>query len=310
MFDYPLLEVLKAIERERSFERTALTLGVSKSYVSQCLRLLEERLGGIVVDRNTITTTQFGNKLCRHLENIQLMEHDFLTENSDYFITDYPDPVTIKVGVFDDSLASWLKGLLPTLSNNRNRYFLDLIITDPQLVKADLSEGRMHCAISTSRDPLPGFANYHLGTHSYRATASPSYISEHFPCGVTPSSISKAPLMQYGHADVRPKTWMKIAFGQNLVSPIHVIPSAQGILKNCLDGKVWAMNSSLLANTHIDDGCLVEIIPELSLQTELHWHVNKFISRTLQELTDAIKLAAHSNMNDLGAKLPSSRAAE
>ena len=52
MMDYRLLEALLAVEREGNFERAAHAIGVTPSAISQRIKLLEERYGGIMVYRN------------------------------------------------------------------------------------------------------------------------------------------------------------------------------------------------------------------------------------------------------------------
>ncbi|WP_176328162.1 LysR family transcriptional regulator, partial [Burkholderia vietnamiensis] len=51
MLDYPLLEALAAVIRHGSFERAARDLNVSPSAVSQRVKLLEERVGSVLVKR-------------------------------------------------------------------------------------------------------------------------------------------------------------------------------------------------------------------------------------------------------------------
>lgn len=292
MFDYPLLEVLLAVERERNFERTALNLGFSKSYISQRLRLLEERLGGVVVCRDTVTTTHFGNTLCRHLENVQLMEQEFLAENTHLFSAVHSQPVTIKVGVCDDSLASWFKTVISTLYSKSNRYFLDLVIRDSATTVQDMIDGRIHCALSSSNSPIPGFDSFYVGEHQYRATASPDFISKYLPHGVTCEALSRAPAMRSAEDETLLQNWMTDVLGAFRTAPVNVLPSVHGILNMCLDGKVWAMTSCLLSRKHLQSGALVELVPSSSLASGLHWHINKFTAHTLHGLTEAVLEAA------------------
>jgi LysR family transcriptional regulator, chromosome initiation inhibitor len=49
MFDYPQLSALAAVVRTGSFERAAQQLHVTPSAVSQRIKLLEERLGTVLV---------------------------------------------------------------------------------------------------------------------------------------------------------------------------------------------------------------------------------------------------------------------
>lgn len=54
MLDYPSLFALAAVVQEGSFERAARTLHVTPSAVSQRIRLLEERLGCVLVVRGQL----------------------------------------------------------------------------------------------------------------------------------------------------------------------------------------------------------------------------------------------------------------
>jgi len=51
MFDYAHLEALLAVEREGTFEGAARFLGITASAVSQRVKLLEERIGAVVINR-------------------------------------------------------------------------------------------------------------------------------------------------------------------------------------------------------------------------------------------------------------------
>lgn len=294
MFDYPLLEVLTAIERERNFERAAVRLGVSKSYVSQRLRLLEERMGYTVICRNTILTTHLGKMLCRHLENVSLLEHEFLSQNKHYFNIEPPGPTTIKVSVGDDSLASWFKSIVGGLSSKKNWYYLDVETKDPATTLDDMTVGRTHCALSISDQPVPGFECHRLGTHSYRATASPAFAKKYFANGVTAHSLSEAPAMHGNGNQSRMSLWLKMALGQDVTPRANEMPSAHGILNACLKGDVWAMNSSLLVDEYLANGEQIELLPGVSLQDDLYWHINTYIADTLSDLTLAIGNASQS----------------
>lgn len=288
MFDYPLLQFLSTIERERNFERAALSLGVSKSYLSQSLRLLEERMGGVVVCRQSVTPTYFGRMLCRHMENVSLLEHRFLTQHKSLFKVESPDPITIKVAIDNDSLSSWIRAITSTLSPSDNQYFLDILTCDASRSKEMMNLGQIHCALSISPEPLEGFDCYPLGTHYYRAVASPKFFKEHFSLEVSKDTLSKTPAMIDRDDTARLSLWIKMATGQAFTPPAHIVPSANAILNNCLDGKVWGISSSLLVDTHIEQGNLVELVPGVAVQYDLYWHNNKHLSNLLGNLIDSI----------------------
>ncbi|POR49152.1 regulatory helix-turn-helix LysR family protein [Paraburkholderia eburnea] len=75
MLDYALLDALAAVVRHGSFERAAGALNVTPSAVSQRVKLLEERVGAVLVKRGQpCVATAAGALLCRHTERVQLLE--------------------------------------------------------------------------------------------------------------------------------------------------------------------------------------------------------------------------------------------
>ncbi len=75
MLDYALLDALAAVVRHGSFDRAANELNVTPSAVSQRVKLLEERVGSVLVKRGQpCVATTSGALLCRHTERVQLLE--------------------------------------------------------------------------------------------------------------------------------------------------------------------------------------------------------------------------------------------
>ena len=73
MLDYALLSALAAVVRTGSFERAAQQLHVTASAVSQRVKLLEERMGVVLVARGSpCTATLAGLRLCQHAEQVAL----------------------------------------------------------------------------------------------------------------------------------------------------------------------------------------------------------------------------------------------
>lgn len=296
MFDYPLLEVLHAVEREGNFERAAQTQGVTKSAISQRLRLLEERIGAVTVDRNTTTTTHFGAMLCRHIENIRLLENNFLLDNAHLFDMEMEAPVTVKVAVSDDSLSSWFMDCVANIHSLQNRYFLDVVIMDTQTTKKDMKNGNTLAALSTSSEALPGFKNYKLGQHFYRAVASPEYLQRYFNYGVTKEALEKAPALRYSELNDQRVDWLEQHLGVKIKTPTYTLPSSNGIVNACLNGTAWGMSSALMVDEHIASGKLVELVPNLTLNEELFWHVSQFVMYTLSIMTNAVLSSTHDKL--------------
>lgn len=75
MLDYALLDALAEVIRHGSFERAAKALNVSPSAVSQRVKLLEERVGSVLVKRGQpCVATTSGALLCRHTERVRMLE--------------------------------------------------------------------------------------------------------------------------------------------------------------------------------------------------------------------------------------------
>ena len=66
-----------AVVREGSFERAARALSITPSALSQRVKLLEERLGAVLIVRGKPPrATAVGARLCRHAEQVALLERE------------------------------------------------------------------------------------------------------------------------------------------------------------------------------------------------------------------------------------------
>jgi LysR family transcriptional regulator, chromosome initiation inhibitor len=78
MLDYPAVRAVGMVVQTGSFERAAKTLNVTPSAVSQREKLLEERLGVVLIERGVpCTATKRGEWLSRHVGMLEseLMAH-------------------------------------------------------------------------------------------------------------------------------------------------------------------------------------------------------------------------------------------
>ena len=296
MFDYPHLEVLLAVEREGSFECAAKSQGVSKSAISQTLKLLDLRMGVVTVDRAATQTTHFGNKLCRHFEHVKLMEQKFFLDNKHLFVTPPPERATVKIAVNDDSISSWFTDVVVGTQGVNSRYFLDLVKTDLKDSIQLMADAKISAAISRSNSPLMGYTCYPLGQHIYRATASPDFIIRHFSDGVTVDALINAPGIRFDTDDEIRRQWIANAVGHEIEAPATNIHSAHGITKICIEGAAWGMSPALLVDKHIKSGELVELVEDCFLVQDLYWHVDELTSEMLSPLTDAVRASARAQL--------------
>src|SRR6201996_9860618 len=112
MLDYASLSAIATVVREGSFERAARVLNVTPSAISQRVKQLEERLGGVLIVRGQpCVATEMGRMICRHVEQVGMLEHELnhaLPHLSAGGKTD--TPVTVRVAVNADSLGTWFIG--------------------------------------------------------------------------------------------------------------------------------------------------------------------------------------------------------
>ena len=112
MFDYSQLEALLAIEREGSIDGAARSLGISASAISQRIKVLEERVGAItVVRQKPARTTEFGRILCRHAEQVILLENNLIEANDNYFSQMKRERHVIGVAMDQASAATWFSDI-------------------------------------------------------------------------------------------------------------------------------------------------------------------------------------------------------
>lgn len=293
MLDYDLLEALLAVEQEGSFEGASRSLRISSSAVSQRIRTLEERIGAITVKRQTpAMPTEFGHKLCRHAEKVMALEEELIKENQESFLAMEQGTKVIKLVVNDDSLSSWFIEVLKTEAIRDQRLRFHLSIADQDHSIELMKSGAVLAAISIHKTPAAGFRSTFLGTHVYRATASPEFLNRFFPDGVTKEAMEAAPALRYSALDNLQKQWLRQVFDEDLEPSSHVIPSSYGFVDACLNHVGWAMNPSGMVEEHIKNRKLVEVVPGQVLKKPLYWHYSRAIEPSLRATTKSVVQAA------------------
>ncbi|HEV7986724.1 MAG TPA: LysR family transcriptional regulator, partial [Steroidobacteraceae bacterium] len=107
MLDYASLTAVATVVREGSFERAARALNVTPSAISQRVKLLEERLGCVLIVRGQpCRATATGQIVCRHVEQVGLLEQD-LRAALPSLQGAVATRATLRVAVNADSLGTW-----------------------------------------------------------------------------------------------------------------------------------------------------------------------------------------------------------
>lgn len=290
MLDYNALAALAAVAHEGSFECAARQLHVTPSAISQRIKLLEARVGRILIDRGPpCAATAEGLLLCRHAEGVNLLEHArhhalpwLRDEQASHAHT------TLRTGVNADSLASWF---LPALAQDsaQAHVLFDVVIEDQDHTLALMRSGHVLVAVTAQAQPLQGFHSTPSGSLRYRATASPAYMQRYFSEGVNAETLAQAPALRFNQKDALQTRWMaQLPGGSTVAPPNHWIASAQSFVDACVVGLGWGINPANLVQPHLDAGRLVQLAPGLELPLPLFWHCVQKSSALLMLLGQAL----------------------
>lgn len=289
MIDYPALRVLLAVVQTGSFEKAAAILNVTPSAVSQRIKQLEERLGTALVLRGTpCTATEKGDWLCRHMENVGMLESELLEHLPDLSDRDSPEQqVTLRIATSADSLGTWFLEAMADFSKSSN-YLLNISVDDQDHTAEWLERGRVIAAVTSMEKPVAGCRRYSLGALRYHATASPEFVRRYFPDGVTPQALARAPSITFNQKDRLQADWIRRTFATDVNAPTHWLPATQGFLDAALLGMGWGMNPIHLTDHHIKAGRLVELISGTPLDVVLYWQISRLAADRLTGLTQKV----------------------
>lgn len=289
MLDYPALQAVSLVVRTGSFDKAAQALNVTPSAVSQRVKQLEERLGTVLIIRGQpCAATERGEWLCRHMEQVGLLEGELMTRLPALAEPDQPQQrVTLRVAANADSLGTWFLGAVAAFTN-RSPHLLDIAVDDQEHTAEWLRQGRVLAAVTALDKPIQGCRVIPLGSLRYLATASPDFMVRHFTDGVTLSALAQAPSLVFNQKDRLQSQWMELAFGESPGHPVHWVPSTHGFVEACLLSIGWSANPELLVREHLDAGRLCELMPGTVLDTPLFWQVNRVAADRLADLTRAV----------------------
>ncbi|MDQ0390595.1 LysR family transcriptional regulator ArgP [Labrys monachus] len=291
MLDYALMDAMARVVRTGSFDKAAREIGVTPSAISQRVKLLEERLGtSLIVRGQPCTATAAGKRLCRHVEEIGLMELSLRADLGP--VIPAGRAPTIRIAVNADSLATWF---VPALAGIEERLF-DLVIDDESNTAEWLRRGEVSAAVSTAPGPVRGCGSRSLGAQTYIATASPAFMRRWFAGGVGEDALRAAPSITFNTSDELQDRWLAETFGQSLPRPSHWIPSSHGFVDAALAGIGWGMNPASLVEPHLAAGRLVALVPGRPLLVPLFWHWSRAVEGALKDITASIVRTARTRL--------------
>lgn len=293
MLDYPALQAVAMVVQTGSFEKAANALHVTPSAISQRVKLLEERLGTVLVARGTpCEATEMGEWLCRHMERVGILEKELFEQLPALGEAGLGGPkVTLHVATNADSLGLWFLTAVANFAKDSD-YLFNVAVDDQDHTAEWLQQGRVIAAVTALDRPVQGCRLVPLGALRYHATASPEYVARYFPSGVTADSVAAAPGLTFSQKDRLQSRWIVQVLGHEVSYPTHWLPSMQSFAEASLAGMGWGMNPAPLIQSHLDQGRLVELIPGTPLDTPLFWQVNRLAADQLAGLTREIVATA------------------
>ena len=289
--DNAQLAAFAAVLEEGSFDGAARRLHVTPSAISQRIRLLEERLGQILLQRSSpCVATEAGKVLARFAGQVAVLENEMLREVG---LPDEGDLVAPRVAVVvnADSLETWFMSIYDTLPVE-GLLRLDVRVEDQDHSAVLLREGTVMAAVSSSPAPVQGCRVELLGVMRYRALASPAYVVRHIAGRPLEDALESAPMLVFNSKDALQARFLALCSKRPLDPPAHFIPSVHGFLEAARRGVGWGMMPAILAREALKNGTLVEVAPGRHLDVPLYWHCWRLDSPVLKALSEAVRRAA------------------
>ena len=153
MIDYSAALAVAAIVRTGSFEKAARALSVTPSAISQRVRLLEERLGAVLIERgNPCVATEKGAWLCRHVELVGMLEAT-CSSACRASATPLSGPVTLDIAVNADSLGTWFMPAAAAFTRS-SKALLKIAVDDQDHTADWLRRGHVVAAVTSLAKPV------------------------------------------------------------------------------------------------------------------------------------------------------------
>jgi len=292
MIDHHLIQAVAAVVREGSFEAAARSLKVTPSAISQRVKLIEERLGSVLVVRGQpCTATDTGARLCRHAELMGALEAELHRDLPELAQGLSPGPASLRIAVNADSLGTWFVAAMARFGQE-DPTLLELAVDNEDHTADWLRRGRVLGAVTSIASPVQGCRSRRLGALRYLATASPDFVARHFPGGVGAESLARTPSLKFDGKDELQALWVRRLLRRDVPLAAHRVPSTHGGIDAALAGVGWVMNPECLVRAHIAEGRLVELVPGLPIDVALYWQSARLPVPSLERLGRAVAAAA------------------
>jgi LysR family transcriptional regulator (chromosome initiation inhibitor) len=293
LLDEALLAAVAAVAREGSFERAARVLHVTPSAVSQRVKLLEERLGAVLIVRGQpCSATEIGARICRHAELVSALVSQ-LRRELPMLPQDSPDVPhsSLRIAVNADSLSTWFIKAMAEFGRE-DAALLNLTLADEDRTAEWLRRGYVLGAVTSVGTAVAGCRIRRLGSMRYVATASPAFMHRWFETGISADALARTPSLLFDNHDRLQEVWARRVVRRDVALPVHRIPSTQAFIDAAVAGVGWGMNPLSLVRAQIKGGTLVELVPDTPIDVPLYWQATRLKVPVLERLTRSVVRAA------------------
>lgn len=295
IIDHLHLSAFAAILREGSFEKAAQSLSVTPSAISQRIRALEERMGVLLIVRETpCRPTEEGMRFYRYALQVEMLEKDLLRDLGR--AKDMPSRA-LPVAVNADSIDTWFNDAIIRFSKETGE-LLEIFPDDQEYTAQWLKEGRVLGAVTTSSKPVQGCRIEKLGAIRYLPMATPEFIKKYFPDGIQKGGLDQAPLVAFNRKDKFQMEFIKKVSGRmpKIEPPCSFVPSTHAFHEAIASGLGWGMVVESMAQGYLKKKQLVNFAPGREMSYTLYWQSWRLTSPTLDALAKAVRKAAKDNL--------------
>lgn len=295
MLDRDQLETFATVAEVKSFERAASVLNITRGAVSQRIKSLEESLATVLLMRDKpIAPTPAGEVLLRHVKALRLLEGAAMQQLAPSACLLAPVPLAIAVNA--DSLATWFPAVLRELLLQRH-VALEVVTDDQDHTAGRLARGEVVGCISTEARPATGFLAERLGAMEYRCYATPGFVADFFPVGLTIAGVLAAPAVLFNRKDSLHDHFLMRQFGFAVDKYAkHYLPSPLTLLEGIAIGAGYGLVPSSQAQPLVDRGQLVDITPSQPMMVDLYWHHWELEPPLAQEISQLVVGTGHGSL--------------
>ncbi|WP_189786348.1 LysR family transcriptional regulator ArgP [Streptomyces capitiformicae] len=288
-----LVRTLLAVVDEGTFDAAAGALHVTPSAVSQRVKTLEQRVGRVLLVRTKpVRPTDSGEVIVRFARQLARLEHD---AHASLGMTGSHETTRVSIAVNADSLATWF---LPALAQvpEELRPCYELRREDEDHTARLLREGLVMAAVTSSPDAVAGCSVRALGRMRYVPVASPAFAARRLG-GVgsevaLKDVIADVPVVAFDrHDDFQDAFVRRLKRGHRASTVRHYVPTSEGFVDAVAAGLGWGMLPEAQAQPLLDDGRLIALAPERSVDVPLFWQQWKLDSPALTAVAEAVAAA-------------------